>query len=105
MQAVINKIEENINSIQYFLSKLETADNVIKNEIENQLVSIGSSAVPELVDQLQLVRGIKRGVVAMSLIRIGNASIEHLQRAARVNKDFAWVAQYLITEINGSIAA
>lgn len=104
MQAVLNKVENN-SSIQYFLTKLETADNFAKNEIENQLVSIGTSAVPELVSQLQVVRGIKRGVVAMSLIRIGDASIEHLQRAARENADFAWIAQYLITEINGSIAA
>lgn len=104
MQAVINKIE-NKNSIQYFLSRLETADNAIKNEIENTLVSFGKNAVPELVDQLQIVRGIKRGVVAMSLIRIGDDSIEHLQRAARENEDFVWIAQYLISEIRGSVAA
>lgn len=53
MQAVINKIE-NTNSIQYFLSKLEDADNAAKNQIENMLVSIGADAVPELVNQLQL---------------------------------------------------
>lgn len=104
MQAVLNKIENN-SSIQHFLTALETADNFVKNEIENKLVSIGQSAVPELVDQLQVVRGIKRGVVAMSLIRIGDASIEHLQRAASENKDFAWVAKYLITEIAGSKVA
>lgn len=104
MQAVINKIE-NTNSIQYFLSKLEGADNTVKNQIENMLVSIGESAVPELVDQLQVVRGVKRGVVAMTLIRIGDASVEYLQKAAESNKDFAWIAKYLITEIKGSIAA
>ncbi len=104
MQAVINKIE-NTSSIQYFLSKLESADNVAKNEIENMLVSIGTSALPELVSQLQVVRGVKRGVVAMTLIRIGDASIEHLKKAAETNKDFEWVAKYLITEINGTLAA
>lgn len=104
MQAVLNKIE-NSQSVQYFLSKLENADNMAKNEIENMLVNIGKSAVPELVDQLQVVQGVKRGVVAMTLIRIGDASIEHLQRAARINKDFEWVAKYLITEINGEAAA
>lgn len=104
MQAVLNKIENN-SSVQEFLTKLETADNMAKNEIENKLVQFGSSVVPELVDQLQVVRGIKRGVVAMSLIRIGDASIEHLQRAASQNEDFAWVAKYLISEIKGSIAA
>lgn len=104
MQAVINKVE-NFNSVQYFLSKLEKADNMAKNEIENMLVNIGTAAVPELVDQLQIVKGVKRGVVAMTLIRIGDASIEHLQKAAQANKDFEWVAKYLITEIKGSLAA
>lgn len=104
MQAVLNKIETTTNSIQYFLSKLENADNIAKNEIENKLVSIGKTAVPELVDQLQVVQGIKRGVVAMTLIRIGDASVEYLQEAARTNKDFEWVARYLITEINGQAA-
>ena len=104
MQAVINKIE-NTNSIQYFISKLETADNIAKNEIENMLVNIGKSAVPELIDQLQIVRGVKRGVVAMTLIRIGEDSVEPLRRAASANKDFAWVAKYLITEINCEVAA
>ena len=92
-------------SREEMLSKLEGADNTVKNEIENQLVSIGSKAVPELVNQLQIVRGIKRGVVAMTLIRIGDASIEALKKAANINKDFEWVAKYLISEINGEMAA
>lgn len=92
------------NSIQYFLSKLENADNVAKNEIENKLVCIGQDAVPELVNQLQVVQGTKRGVVAMTLIRIGDASVEYLKKAARDNKDFEWVAKYLITEIKGQAA-
>ena len=99
MQAVLNKIENSSNSIQYFLSKLENADNIAKNEIENMLVNIGKNGVPELVDQLQIVQGVKRGVVAMTLIRIGDDSIEYLQKAARNNKDFEWVAKYLISEI------
>lgn len=76
-----------------------------KNEIENMLVGIGTPAVPELVEQLQVVRGLKRGVVAMTLIRIGDSSIDYLKKAAKDNKDFEWVAQYLITEIKGSKAA
>lgn len=104
MQAVLNKIENTTNSIQYFLSKLENADNISKNEIENMLVNIGKNAVPELVDQLQIVQGIKRGVVAMTLIRLGNDSVECLKEAAKANKDFEWVARYLITEINGKAA-
>lgn len=104
MQAVLNKIENTDSSIQYFLSKLENADNIAKNEIENILVTIGKSAVGELVDQLQIVRGIKRGVVAMTLIRIGDDSIEYLKRAAQNNKEFEWVAKYLIAEISGEAA-
>ncbi|MCQ2789266.1 MAG: hypothetical protein MJ229_02700 [bacterium] len=91
-------------SIKYFLSKLETADNMAKNEIENNLVSFGQEAVPELVNELQVVQGVKRGVVAMTLIRIGDASVEYLKKAAQDNKDFEWVAKYLISEINCKVA-
>lgn len=104
MQAIINKIE-NTNPIQYFLAQLEEADNNVKNHIENMLVNIGEQAVPELVNQLQVLKGIKRGVVAMTLIRIGGASVECLQQAAADNEAFAWIAKYLIGEINGSAAA
>ncbi len=93
---------ETVNEI---LSKLENADNNTKNKVENELVSIGTSVLPELVNELQVVRGIKRGVVAMTLIRIGDASVKYLQKAAECNKDFEWVAEYLIREIKGSVAA
>ncbi len=92
-------------SLNDILDSLETADNTTKNEIENELVSIGKSVVPQLVDKLQVVRGVKRGVVAMTLIRLGDASVEYLKKAASNNKDFEWVAQYLISEIKGSKAA
>jgi hypothetical protein len=104
MQAVLNKIENTNNSIQYFLSRLENADNIAKNEIENSLVNLGKTAVGELVEQLQIVQGVKRGVVAMTLIRIGDDSIEYLQRAAKTNKEFEWVAKYLIAEIGCKVA-
>lgn len=91
--------------VEDILSKLEIIDNSTKNEIENMLVNIGSAAVPVLVNQLQVVTGLKRGVVAMTLIRIGDASVECLKQAAAKNKDFQWVAQYLISEITGSQAA
>lgn len=92
-------------SIRHYLSELQKADNKTKSEIENKLVNIGSKAVPELVSQLQVLKGTVRGVVAMTLIRIGEESIEHLQKAASVNKDFEWVASYLINEITLSNAA
>jgi len=41
----------------------------------------------------------------MTLIRLGDASIKYLENAAKQNKDFEWVAEYLIREIKGEIAA
>jgi cell division protein YceG involved in septum cleavage len=93
-----------MQSVNEILSELENADNTTKNKLENELVSIGTSALPELVDQLQVVRGIKRGVVAMTLIRLGDASVKYLEKAAHENKDFEWVAEYLIREIKGIAA-
>lgn len=87
------------------LNELENVDNSTKNQVENELVSIGSAVVPTLVNELQVVKGIKRGVVAMTLIRLGDASVECLKKAAQDNKDFQWVAEYLIREIKGSKAA
>ena len=94
-----------MESVNEILSKLETADNSTKNMLENKLVNIGTAALPELVSKLQVVRGVKRGVVAMTLIRIGDASVKYLKEAAQDNKDFEWVAEYLIREIKGGIAA
>ncbi len=93
-----------MQSVNEILSKLDNADNVTKNKVENQLVSIGTSVVPQLVDQLQVVRGVKRGVVAMTLIRLGDISVRYLEKAAHENKDFEWVAEYLIREIKGQAA-
>lgn len=90
--------------VDEILVKLETADNTTKSRLENELVEQGTAVVPALVNKLQEVRGVKRGVVAMTLIRIGEASIEYLRRAASDNKDFEWVARYLITEIQGIAA-
>lgn len=106
---MINKMKliEGDNKMQLvdeILGKLETADNTTKNKLENILVDQGSSVVPELVNKLQIVRGVKRGVVAMSLIRIGEPSVEYLRKAASDNKDFEWVAKYLISEIKGIAA-
>lgn len=97
MNAVLLPINE-------YLDKLETADNNAKNAIENELVRMGEEVVPSLVDSLQVVKGRTRGIVAMVLIRIGESSIDYLRRAAETNSDFEWVANYLITEINGAVA-
>ena len=97
MNAVLLPINE-------YLNKLESADNNQKNAIENELVRIGREAVPSLVDSLQVVKGRTRGIVAMVLIRIGESSIDYLQKAAETNSDFEWIANYLITEIKGQVA-
>lgn len=94
-----------MHTVNEILTKLETADNSSKNELENILVDMGKSAIPQLVDELQVVRGVKRGVVAMTLIRLGEASIDYLKKAAACNKDFKWVADYLIREISCSAVA
>ncbi len=93
-----------MQSVEEILGKLETADNTTKNNIENILVDKGTEVLPELVNQLQVVKGVKRGVVAMTLIRIGEASVEYLKKAANSNNDFEWVAKYLISEIQGVAA-
>jgi len=90
--------------VDEILCKLEDADNNTKNNLENMLVAQGQAVVPDLVSKLQIVKGTKRGVVAMSLIRIGEASIDYLKKAANANKDFEWVAKYLISEIQGIAA-
>ncbi len=93
-----------MQSVEEILGKLETADNTTKNKIENILVDKGQAVVPELVHQLQIAKGVRRGVAAMSLIRIGEASVEYLRKAANSNKEFEWVAKYLISEIKGVAA-
>lgn len=87
-------------SVVDILSRLENADNKSKSVLENELVGFGGKAVPELVKNLAIVRGTVRGVVAMTLIRIGEPSIECLKKAAADNKELEWIAEYLITEIN-----
>jgi len=90
--------------ISEYVNKLENADNSVKVKIENELVNIGEEAVPSLVDSLQVVTGRTRGIIAMVLIRIGQSSIDYLKKAARNNSDFEWIANYLITEIQGVAA-
>ena len=97
MNAVLTPINE-------YVDKLEKADNIAKNEIENELVSIGEDAVPSLIESLQVVTGRTRGILAMVLIRIGESSIDYLKKAARENSDFEWIAKYIITEIKGVAA-
>ena len=43
-----------MKSVKDILTKLENADNTVKNEVENMLVECGTSALPQLVAQLQV---------------------------------------------------
>ena len=106
MQAVLAKetksIDINLNqTLERLFNDLDTADNMTKNAIENDIVRFGSSAADFLVNKVRTARGAQRGVAAMSLIRIGEDSIKPLKDAAMKDMNFQWVANYLIREISG----
>ena len=44
--------------VDEILVKLETADNNLKNRLENELVEQGSAVVPTLVSKLQTIKNI-----------------------------------------------
>ena len=101
MQATIDKIAvpTTASTIDYLLSKIEKADANLKNSIENKIVSIGSKVIPDLIRNLSTAKGTKRGVVAMSLIRNGRDAINSLRDFASTNQEQAWMANYIINEI------
>jgi len=99
MQAVLNTYKNVVEELEGLISRLSDADNAMKNEIENKIVHMGSDAVSCLVNVLPDISGPARGVVAMSLIRIGEEAIEPLRKKATASEDFQWVANYLISEI------
>lgn len=96
MQAVLPKIQNDMAKIH---TLLEDVDNNTKNDVENAIVEMGASIVDALVLSLKTLKGLARGICAMSLIRIGEDAIPCLKGEAMRNKDFAWVADYLISEI------
>ncbi len=106
MQAVLTSALSNTTDIRSELrelfDRLETADNTSKNVIENEIVSFGETAIEFLIDKLTGSKGTKRGVAAMSLIRIGESSIEPLKQLAEANKNYSWVSNYIIQEIEGN---
>lgn len=98
-----NNIEEaNFNKslcVEKLVEDLFEADNKTRIQIENDIVSLGKSAVSYLVNCLNEVKGQVRGIIAMSLIRIGRDSILELKQFAIQKPAMAWVANYLISEI------
>ena len=85
MQAVLNdvrtvKTTDNEAKLDTLLKMLIDADQKTKSEIENRIVNMGEGIANLLVDRLQKVKGTQRGVIAMSLIRLGECSIAPLKR-------------------------
>lgn len=104
MQAVLNdvrtvKTTDNEAKLDTLLKMLIDADQKTKSEIENRIVNMGEGIANLLVDRLQKVKGTQRGVIAMSLIRLGECSIAPLKRLALESREFQWIANYLISEI------
>ncbi|MDD3419469.1 MAG: hypothetical protein PHE78_02590 [Candidatus Gastranaerophilales bacterium] len=104
MQATIEQVAvpSTASTIDYLLNKVEKADAALKNSIENKIVSIGEKVIPDLIRNLSSAKGTKRGVVAMSLIRNGQNAIAHLKNFAMNNQEHAWMANYIINEIEGT---
>ncbi|GBF22725.1 hypothetical protein tpqmel_0129 [Candidatus Gastranaerophilus sp. (ex Termes propinquus)] len=106
MQAVLTKInpksvKTDLN-LEVLLKSLEGADNNTKNDIENNIVKMGAKAVDFLVQSLCSLKGVARGTVAMSLIRIGEPAVAPLKKQATQTEGFGWIADYLISEIQGN---
>lgn len=106
MQAILNKCQSNLNflnDVEMLVDDLKSADNVLKNEIENKIVSLckmGADVVDFLVKMLPSLKGAQRGVVAMSIIRAGELAVEPLMIIANEKNENQWIANYLLSEIN-----
>ena len=98
MQAVVNSnIKDTISEkVDYLLSSV---DSSTKNDVENSIVALGAKAVNTLIDKLGTLKGLPRGVVAMSLIRIGESAIAPLKAYAMEHTENQWMADYLLSEI------
>ena len=96
MQAVVTPKENIIEKLDYLLSDV---DNSTKNDVDNTIVAMGAQVVNALVEKLQTLKGLQRGIVAMSLIRIGESSREPLMALATENNEHQWMADYLLSEI------
>ena len=95
MQAVLNSNTNTIETLDYLLADVDASN---KNDVENSIVAMGSKVVKALVERLKNLKGLQRGIVAMSLIRIGESSIEPLKELAQ-DKECQWIADYLLSEI------
>ena len=96
MQAVLNNTKSIVSEkLDFMLSSLTTSN---KNDVENSIVAMGERVVDALVNKLTTLKGLQRGVVAMSLIRIGESAIAPLRVLAQDSEN-QWMADYLLSEI------
>ncbi len=96
MQAILNTNLNISEKLDYLLADVDAAT---KNDVENSIVALGARAVNALVEKLRTLKGLKRGVVAMSLIRIGESAIPPLRMLATTDSSNQWIADYLLSEI------
>ena len=98
MQVVVySNIKDTISEkVDYLLSAVEPST---KNDVENSIVALGAKAVNALIDKLGTLKGLPRGVVAMSLIRIGESAVAPLKAYAMEHTENQWMADYLLSEI------
>ena len=96
MQAVIPNVNNISEKVDYLLSDVDPST---KNDVENSIVALGAKAVNALVDKLRTLKGLQRGIVAMSLIRIGESAVAPLKELAVENSEYQWMADYLLSEI------
>lgn len=100
MQAVVSpnliKQDNLKEKLEYLLSDV---DSSTKNDVENSIVAMGGKVADILVEKLKTLKGIQRGIVAMSIIRIGESAIEPLKAFAYENRECQWMADYLLSEI------
>ena len=98
MQAVLNATTNTTlnEKLDYLLSDVDIST---KNDVENSIVAMGAKVARILVDKLQTLKGIQRGIVAMSLIRLGQDAIAPLKELAKDNSECSWMADYLLSEI------
>ena len=96
MQAVLSNVNNISEKVDYLLADV---DSSTKNDVENSIVALGAKAVNALVDKLRTLKGLQRGIVAMSLIRIGESAVAPLKALATENSEYQWMADYLLSEI------
>ena len=96
MQAIISNTLNINEKLDYLLADVNPST---KNDVENSIVALGGAVAEALVDKLKTLTGLQRGVVAMSLIRIGQSAVAPLKALAMNDAQNQWMADYLLSEL------